>query len=557
IQDLFAGTGLSGAHYAIIEQGRIGQILSAKPADRRNLIEEAAGISKFRTRQRAAESRLESAKSNLSRISDIVSEIDKQANSLRRQASKTRRYLVLQDEYRLLLRQVFAAEGSRLSQLIDRLKSSLAEATDRETDLAEKVNLQEEAVRSATVAARQAEEDLTDIRRRHSEAALERDRDAREHRYQSEQIINLTNRSSSLEGEIAALEQRLGLVIGERERLEKEDQKESSEADASRQLLVQAEAAYAGKIAVVRQLEDHLEAAREDLIRHTAAVERFDEVKRGLQANIDRLTERKIGLEKEAERAEQTLAENLASARRLDSEKSDETKKHLALGSEKQQLAQAVLTARENLQRSEEQLRTIENEYSRSRHRLDTLEELEEKKAVYTVPVQKLFAEQDEIGVTFFGVLADYLKVDEPSERAIESLFGNMLEAVVVESTADASKTAEYIRRSSAGRAAVLIAPQAALGEPVQIALIAGRTVGESLHGGSQFGEILARAFPRELRALVVDGFEPNAAETETAVNFDGEVLAGGSLLVAGRVSTDETNSSLLAFKRELASLGS
>ena len=67
ITDLFAGTGLSGAHYAIIEQGRIGQILSAKPADRRNLIEEAAGISKFRSRQRAAESRLESAKTNLGR----------------------------------------------------------------------------------------------------------------------------------------------------------------------------------------------------------------------------------------------------------------------------------------------------------------------------------------------------------------------------------------------------------------------------------------------------------------------------------------------------------
>ena len=90
IQDLFAGTGLSGSHYALIEQGRIGQILSAKPSDRRGLIEEAAGISKFRTRQRAAETRLESAKTNLRRISDIVEEIDKQANSLRRQAAKTR-----------------------------------------------------------------------------------------------------------------------------------------------------------------------------------------------------------------------------------------------------------------------------------------------------------------------------------------------------------------------------------------------------------------------------------------------------------------------------------
>src|SRR3712207_7714283 len=67
IQDLFSGTGLSGAHYAIIEQGRIGQILSAKPMDRRTLVEEAAGITKFQVRQRAAEARLEAARANLSR----------------------------------------------------------------------------------------------------------------------------------------------------------------------------------------------------------------------------------------------------------------------------------------------------------------------------------------------------------------------------------------------------------------------------------------------------------------------------------------------------------
>src|SRR5439155_10841686 len=84
IQDLFSGTGLSGGHYAIIEQGRIGQILSAKPMDRRTIIEEAAGITRFRVRQRAAEARLESARGNLSRISDIISEIERQVNSLRR-----------------------------------------------------------------------------------------------------------------------------------------------------------------------------------------------------------------------------------------------------------------------------------------------------------------------------------------------------------------------------------------------------------------------------------------------------------------------------------------
>ena len=92
IQDIFMGTGLGPESYAIIEQGRIGQILSSKPTDRRAIIEEAAGITKFKTRKRLAEARLEDAKLNLSRINDIFDEVTRQMNSLKRQASKAERY---------------------------------------------------------------------------------------------------------------------------------------------------------------------------------------------------------------------------------------------------------------------------------------------------------------------------------------------------------------------------------------------------------------------------------------------------------------------------------
>ena len=98
IQDLFMGTGLGPESYAIIEQGRIGQILSSKPSDRRLILEEAAGISKFKARKRAAELKLESSRGNLSRITDILEEVIKQVNSLKRQASKARRYRELHDE---------------------------------------------------------------------------------------------------------------------------------------------------------------------------------------------------------------------------------------------------------------------------------------------------------------------------------------------------------------------------------------------------------------------------------------------------------------------------
>ncbi len=92
IQDLFMGIGFGPDSYAIIEQGRIGQVLSSKPSDRRAIIEEAAGITKYKTKKRLAETKLESSKLNLSRVNDIFVEVEKQLASLKRQASKARRY---------------------------------------------------------------------------------------------------------------------------------------------------------------------------------------------------------------------------------------------------------------------------------------------------------------------------------------------------------------------------------------------------------------------------------------------------------------------------------
>ena len=180
IQDLFSGTGLAGGHYAIIEQGRIGQILSAKPMDRRTIIEEAAGITKFRVRQRAAEARLESARTNLSRISDIISEIDRQVNSLRRQAAKARRYRVFREELRELLRHVFVAEDQKLTKLLDETQLKLHEASAMERGVADELARQEEDARSATQQARKTEDDLAAVRAAAAEAVLHRDREDRE-----------------------------------------------------------------------------------------------------------------------------------------------------------------------------------------------------------------------------------------------------------------------------------------------------------------------------------------------------------------------------------------
>src|SRR5512135_1416590 len=117
IQELFMDTGLGSKAYSIIEQGKIGLILSSKPADRRAIIEEAAGITKYRARRRQTQLKLEAAQQNLLRVNDIVNEVEKQLESLKRQAAKARRWRAVKEEMQGIERVVF---GRRFVELVER-----------------------------------------------------------------------------------------------------------------------------------------------------------------------------------------------------------------------------------------------------------------------------------------------------------------------------------------------------------------------------------------------------------------------------------------------------
>ncbi len=552
ITDLFAGTGLSGAHYAIIEQGRIGQILSAKPADRRSLIEEAAGISKFRARQRAAETRLESAKSNLARIFDIVSEVETRVNSLRRQAAKTRRYKILQEEFRELLHQLYAAEGKHLAELSDELKRRLAEAEAVETELTSQVTAKEEAVRESTVAARAAEENLAEVRKIHANNALERDRAEREHLYKSDQIVSLNTRCETLRTEIAASEERFKLLAGELERLKEEEQHEAAEHAKAEASLREAEDDHRREADALAAIEISIETLRNDLVQHTAAAERFDEISRQVGGNLTRLQTRLGSLERERKHADETFATNKKQADELAEHLAAEEKKLVELNEEKEQLLATTVDARAALRDAEGKLIELQDEHSAKRHRLATLVELEEKRAVYTPPVQKLFAEAENIGVRLAGVLADRLNVTPQTETAVEMLFGPMLEAVIVESLDDARRVTAWLKSNDIGRTALIILPNGGKAERKQHAN-SGDTIAGHLGVSVEVANVLRQIFPREMSARLVHSF--NESSGEILVNFDGDLLLGGHLLIGGSANAEGKNESLLAFKRELHEL--
>ena len=552
IQDLFAGTGLSGAHYAIIEQGRIGQILSAKPAERRGLIEEAAGISKFRTRQRATEARLESAKGNLSRISDIVSEIEKHANSLRRQASKTKRYKILREDLRVLLRQIYAIEGTNLGGLIEELEEKLEAATKFERKIYREASEKEEAFRNATNAAREAEELLTIIREKHSQNALERDRNERELQYQQEQIINLGQRHSVLKNEIGNAEQRVKLFTEEFDRLSAEEKKEREAAGKAEFALREAETKYREKLSELNKIESELDTTRTGLMQHTAAAERFGEIQRQLENTVERLSERLEGLKREGTRAEENFLEHERDSANLEKELAEERKKLKDLQTEKTQIVEAITKARNLWQTEENSLKIVREEFSKKRNRLETLRELDEKRAVYAPSVQKLFAEQPKIGVNFLGTLADELNVERRAEQAVEILFGEFLQAVLVESESDAKQVFDYITSNNLGRIAVLVKP--ILNGKLKTVNEKKSFISDLLGVSGELKKQLENIFPFEMSAKFVEDFA-KAKKSEVLVDANGNLAVGERFFVGGKHIAGEKNKSLLAFKRELRGL--
>jgi chromosome segregation protein len=235
IQELFMGTGLGPESYALIEQGRIGQILSSRPTDRRAIIEEAAGITKFKTKKRLAEARLEDAKLNLARVNDIFEEVTRQMNSLKRQASKAERYAKLREEMRTKLRLVLASKFAQLEQESAALDAQISAISDEMRQQAETVQQSESEHAERTQRGYAIETEVRENRDRLSQLKLESDRALAQRRHNEERCAELVTRAAAFEAELAQAQQRLAVLAAER--------------DANRQILDSA----AGDLAAAQQ----------------------------------------------------------------------------------------------------------------------------------------------------------------------------------------------------------------------------------------------------------------------------------------------------------------
>ena len=264
VHDLLMDTGLGAKVYAIIEQGKIGMILSTRPADRRQLIEEAAGVTKYKSRRRAAELKLEAAQQNLTRVDDIVFEIDKQRNVLKRQAAKARRYQRLHSELRRWEKVLFARRQRVLLQAIEAAQGRLSQARVQETAAAgrlaglesdlERVRIELAELESAALACREAAHGR--------EMAIGRRQQQLE--YDEQQLKALEARAGEVAAELELLGSRRGPASQELLAKRHEAEQASLERDAAATVLADANRAQDQSQASLESLEGELEVSRSE-----------------------------------------------------------------------------------------------------------------------------------------------------------------------------------------------------------------------------------------------------------------------------------------------------
>ena len=461
IQDIFMGTGLGPESYAIIEQGRIGQILSSRPHDRRAIIEEAAGITKFKTRKRLAEARLEQARVNLSRINDIFDEVTRQMNSLKRQASKAERYARLRDEMRAKLRVVLASKFTQMGREEETLHGALEAVAEEIQTRSEWVSAREAEHSERTQRGYAIESEITRNRQAINALAIETERAAGRRSANQERCAELEARTAAAEAELERAQTTLISLVAELQTNQQFAESAAAEVAAAQHewQMRQQEAQEAG--ASLADIERQQEARRQSVLEVMASASQ-------VRSQITQTEEVIASMDRETQRLEREIAtaqvdiENLGGKRgQFAFEFESITQTVNALGERIGQTRSQIEDQRKQEEEAKRHLDSLRAEHATAMGKRSSLEAVINEHGYSTESVKRLF-QSNAIGNGFapVGVLADFLEVDTRYENVVEEFLRDELNYVVVKSWDAANEGVRLLQTDVDGRATFLVHPE-------------------------------------------------------------------------------------------------
>ena len=463
IQDIFMGSGLGPESYAIIEQGRIGQILSSRPQDRRGVIEEAAGITRFKTKRRLAEAKLEGAKHNLSRVFDILEEVGRQVNSLKRQASKAKRHEELRGEMTTHLRAALAGRFKLLEREASKTAIALSLATTESHEFAALIGAKEQEQVKLQEQCYSVEALLTERRKNLAELRIEAERTRGRLANQAQQIGSIEQRLTRGETENQDLEARLAQLERDIEQHSAQLGELERQTDSARQRLTAKNEERDMLQGRLRGREQGMESARQQVLRLLGEASTLKNQLAHVDEFLASMERDRSRAEREAEIATGDL-EKLTGIKTGLSEKSVSRQLELeTIVAQKRRVEETLATRKQQHQETRRQLESQRAEASRLKARKDSLEEILSHRAYTTESVKRLFTAIEHGQASNLkpaGVLADFVEVDAAYEKATEEFLHEELEYVVVADWEQAERGIDLMRSDMDGRATFLVHPE-------------------------------------------------------------------------------------------------
>tara|TARA_B100001996_G_scaffold190731_1_gene145873 strand:- start:155 stop:3733 length:3579 start_codon:yes stop_codon:yes gene_type:complete len=442
VRELFMDTGVGGTGYSIIEQGRVGEIVSSKPIERRTLIDDAAGIVKFRFKRETAEKRLEETTQNLFRVTDVLGALSEQEDGLKEHVEKAEKYLDLQQQCGQLEQQHLSLSLHQAAINEDKAQELVQGHQQQQEDLqneksvvqTEMERLKLEQVQRGTQVGERREQ-LFQKEQKIQEAENQRE-------LEKQNLQNVGEQQQGQETELAELKQRL--TGREKERAEIESRlKELAQrlGELQAKLVNIEELRTKENIALQQASEDASVLQKRLLTVHTELTNQTNQ-KNFLDERLENLTERQQRLQDQEQSHRNLLQEATLqvsdSEERMQSIRLQKEELSVKMAEFESQLADQHM----QLTEKETQLEDLRYQHSTAQSRIESLHQIQTQYEGFSDSVKifmQLMQEDPEImkklGVS--GLLADYITVSEEILAAVSPVMAEVLDWVVIECAAD------------------------------------------------------------------------------------------------------------------------
>lgn len=451
---LDAGSGARG--YCIIEQAKVQQIITGKPEETRMLIEEAAGVAKYRLRRKEAMRKLETTRQNLLRVSDILLEVKRQLNSIDRQARKAKRYRVLKGEIKdmeiELLRRKSVKESEEEARLEILLGETAAKAQRTEETL-QAYKVREQELRNAVFG---VETEIESIRQRLSEKNESFYRLDTEHGGMMREIKNVSERISALhdagrkiEVEITELKNRIAGLLdaaGETDNRIVLFQSEHEEPAELRETLERR----------LEELKQEQDLKRDDLVDLLSRIGGLDN-SISINEKWFSETDRKIKhLARELEQMQKDIARGEKQVRDGIERERELTESIYRSSEESRELGASISHCEREVEMLRDNIEAMNKERERTDSRLNALRQILENYEVFGESVSYIMNEfrSKGDGADILGVLGELISVEKGYERAVEAALGESLKYIIVKDSDDGVVALRALKNTGKGRGA-------------------------------------------------------------------------------------------------------